>query len=39
MTRLTAHSVCGRMSDLVIYKFRKSMVMHDTECAYWDQVL
>ena len=26
------------MSELVIYKFRKSMVMHDTECPYWDQV-
>ena len=26
------------MSDLVICKFRKSMVIHDTECPYWDQV-
>ena len=27
------------MSDLVIHKFRKSMVIDDTECPYWDQVL
>ena len=26
------------MSDVVIYKFRKSMIIHDTECSYWDQV-
>ena len=26
------------MSDLVICKFRKSMVIYDAECAYWDQV-
>ena len=26
------------MSDLVICKFWKSMVIHDTECRYWDQV-
>ena len=25
-------------SDLVICNFRKSMVIHDTECPYWDQV-
>ena len=37
-TRLTAHFICGLMSDLVICKFRKSMVVHDTECPYWDQV-
>ena len=28
----------GLMSDLVICKFRKSMVVHDSECPYWDQV-
>ena len=26
------------MSNLVIYKFRKSIVIHDNECPYWDQV-
>ena len=26
------------MSDLVICKFRKSMVIHDAKCPYWDQV-
>ena len=30
--------VCGLISDLVNWKFRKSMVIHDTECPYWDQV-
>ena len=39
ITRLTAHFMCGLTSDLVICKFWKSMVMHDTECPYWDQVL
>ena len=38
VTRLTAHFMCGLMSDLVICKFRKSMVIHDVECPYWDQV-
>ena len=28
----------GLMSDMVTCKFRKSMVIHDTECPYWDQV-
>ena len=37
-TRLTAHIICGLMSDLVICNFRKSMVIHDTECPYWNQV-
>ena len=37
-TRLTAHFMCGLMSDLVICKFKKSMVIHDTKCPYWDQV-
>ena len=36
--RQTAHFMCGLMSDLVICKFRKSMVIHDIECSYWDQV-
>ena len=30
--------MCGLMSDLVICKFRKSMVIHDTKYPYWDQV-
>ena len=38
ITRLTAHFMCGLMFDLVIWKFRKSMIIHDTECPYWDQV-
>ena len=38
ITRLTAHFMCGLMSDLVICKFRKSMAIHDTGCPYWDQV-
>ena len=38
ITRLTAHFTCGLMSDLVICKFRKSIIIHDTECRYWDQV-
>ena len=38
ITRLTAHLMCDLMSDLVTWKFRKNMVMHDTERPYWDQV-
>ena len=38
ISRLTAHFMCGLLSDLVICKFRKSMVIHDTECPYCDQV-
>ena len=30
--------MCGLMSDLVICKLRKSMVIHDSECPYRDQV-
>ena len=30
--------MCSLISDLVIFKFRKSMVIHDTECPYWDKV-
>ena len=30
--------MCGLMSCLVVCKFRKSMVIHDTECPYWDEV-
>ena len=29
-----SHFMCGLMSDLVICKFRKSMVIHDTESPY-----
>ena len=38
ITRLIAHFICGWMSARVICKVRKSMVIHDTECPYWDQV-
>ena len=38
ITRLTAYIMSGLMSDLGIYKFRKCMVIHDTEYPYWDQV-
>ena len=39
ITRLRAHFMCGLLSDLVICKIIwKRMVIHDTECAYWDQV-
>ena len=31
-------TLCDLMSDLVICKFIQSMVIHDTECPYWDQV-
>ena len=30
--------MCGLMSDLVNCKVRKSIIIHDTECPYWDQV-
>ena len=39
ITRLTANFMCGLISNLMIFKFRKSMVIHDTECPHWDQVL
>ena len=29
ITRMTVRFMCGRMSDLTIFKFRKSMMMHD----------
>ena len=40
ITRLILNLLFGvaLMSDLVICKFRKSMVLQDTECPYWDQV-
>ena len=38
ITRLTAHFMCGLMSDLLICKFIKCMAIHDTECPYRDQV-
>ena len=35
ITRLTAHLMCGLMSDLAIYKHRKkSMVIQYTECPH-----
>ena len=36
IARLTPHFMCGLTSHLVICKFRKSMVMHNTECPYWN---
>ena len=33
-----SHFVCDLMSDLVICKFWKSMVIHDAECPHWGQV-
>ena len=30
--------MCGLISDLMICKLRKSMVIHNIECPYWDQV-
>ena len=38
ITTLTANFTCGLLSDLMICKFRKSMVRHDTKCPYWGQV-
>ena len=38
ISRLTAHSMCGLMSDLLICMFIKRMVIHDTECPFWDKV-
>ena len=38
ITWLTTHLMCGLMSDLVICKFTNSMVIHGTECSYWDQL-
>ena len=38
VTRLTAHFMCGLVSYMVTCKFRKKVVIHDTECPYWDQV-
>ena len=38
ITRLTTHFMWAQISNLVICKFRKSMIIHDTECPYWDQV-
>ena len=38
ITRLTAHFMCGLMSVQVICKLRKSMVIHDTKCPFWNQV-
>ena len=30
--------MCGLLSDLVICKFKKNMVLHDIECPHWNQV-
>ena len=30
--------MCGLMSDLDLENLEKSMVIHDTECPFWDQV-
>ena len=38
ITIMTAHFVRGLISDMVICKFRKFMVIHDTECPFWEQV-
>ena len=38
ITRPTVHFMCGLMSDLVICKFRKCVVIHDPERPYWDPV-
>ena len=43
IARMTAHFMCGLMSDLMIGNFRrKKMYGHtyvqDTECSHWDQV-
>ena len=35
---MTDYYICGMMSDLVICMVC-SMVLHDTECPYWDQVI
>ena len=39
VTKLPARFTCGLMSALVICNQRKSVVIHDTECSYWKQVL
>ena len=39
ITRLTARITCGLMSNLAIYNHvEKSMILHDTEGPYSDQV-
>ena len=35
---LTAHVTRDLMSELVIFKLNKSVVLHDTKCLYCDQV-
>ena len=37
IARMIAHFMCALMSDLVVCKFRQSMIIQDTECPYWDQ--
>ena len=38
-TRLTACFACGLRSDLVFAWKGKNMIIHDTECLCWDQML
>ena len=38
-TRLAACFACGLRSDLVFAWKGKSMIIHDTECLCWDQML
>ena len=38
ITRLTSHFTCDLLSDLVMCKQKKSMVIHDTKCPHWNQV-
>ena len=41
ITRLTVHFTCCLISDLVLCKYilKNSVVIHDTEYPYWDQVM
>ena len=34
ITRLTTQFMCGLMFDLVLCKFKKSMIIHDIQCPY-----
>ena len=37
ITRLTAHFMCGLMSDLLHCEFKEYDVLYDAESPYWDQ--
>ena len=37
VTRLTAHLMCGVVSDLVICELREYDFVYDTKCPYWDK--